>query len=375
MGVCLTPSSYTDLDMQMPSSLPTDENITPIRTRTYSDGCAMIFVHGELVAQGRQFSLDDVEVVTTSITVAQTLSGQTDEVGYDCSMFKDTEPMMGVDLCNGKMENFIPIQHSTIEYQLMPPKQQMAKGSACWLWDYLRRSKAAGFVVPLSGGIDSGCTVTIVYSMCRLVMQALKQGNAQVRIDVRRVVGSTEWLPETPQKLCDRILHTMYMGVSGPSSDKTRSRAHRLAQDIGAHHTDMNIDNAFRAERDLLQQYIGHTPTFESGMVEENLALQNIQARLRMVTTYYFAQLLPRTRGRVEGGTLLVLGSVNVEECLRGSLMKHDCSSVDLSLIRSFSKLQIRDFMSWARTSFDLPILQEFLDATPTAELEPMSYD
>lgn len=409
------PCSYTDLDMGMPSSLSSDE-ITQICTvstashhelgaldarfnrlsvlarslggvllyadhqggggdHTYSDGCAMIFVNGELVAQGSQFSLADVDVVTTGITVAYPFSGQTDEVRHDRPVLKDTEPMMGVDLSDSRMENLIPIQHSLIEYQLLPPEEQMAKGSACWLWDCVRRSKAAGFVVPLSGGIDSGCTVTIVYSMCRLVMQALKQGNLQVQVDVRRVVGSTDWLPKTPQELCNRILHTMYMGVSGHSSDTTRSRARRLAQDIGAHHTDMNIDNAFRAERDLLQQYAEHTPTFDSGMVEENLALQNIEARIRMVTAYYFAQMLPRTRGRLEGSTLLVLGSVNVEECLRGSLTKHDCSSADLSMIGSFSKLQINDLMSWARTSFDFPILQEFFDATPTAELEPTPYD
>jgi NAD+ synthase (glutamine-hydrolysing) len=37
--------------------------------RTYSDGCAMIFVNGELVALGRQFSLEDVEVVTATVNL------------------------------------------------------------------------------------------------------------------------------------------------------------------------------------------------------------------------------------------------------------------------------------------------------------------
>ncbi|KAF1919548.1 hypothetical protein BDU57DRAFT_512694 [Ampelomyces quisqualis] len=35
----------------------------------------------------------------------------------------------------------------------------------------------------------------------------------------------------------------------------------------------------------------------------------------------------------------------NVEECLRGSLTKHDCSLANLSPIVSFSKLQIRKFI------------------------------
>jgi NAD+ synthase (glutamine-hydrolysing) len=48
------------------------------------------------------------------------------------------------------------------------------------------------------------------------------------------------------------------------------------------------------------------------------VALQNIQARSRMVIAYYYAQMLPTVRQRPGGGSLLVLGSSNVDECLRG---------------------------------------------------------
>jgi len=51
-----------------------------------------------------------------------------------------------------------------------------SKGPALWLWDYLRRSGQGGFFVPLSGGIDSSATVCIVYSMCTLVCDAVREG-------------------------------------------------------------------------------------------------------------------------------------------------------------------------------------------------------
>lgn len=54
------------------------------------------------------------------------------------------------------------------------------------------------------------------------------------------------------------------------------------------------------------------------GTTTQNLALQNIQARSRMVISYYMAQELCEVRGRPGGGSLLVLGSSNVDECLRG---------------------------------------------------------
>ncbi len=54
----------------------------------------------------------------------------------------------------------------------------------------------------------------------------------------------------------------------------------------------------------------------DGGSAAENLALQNIQARLRMVLAFLLAQLMPWVRGW--GGFLLVLGSANVDELLRG---------------------------------------------------------
>lgn len=41
-------------------------------------------------------------------------------------------------------------------------------GPACWLWDYLRRSGASGFLLPLSGGADSSSTAAIVGCMCQV---------------------------------------------------------------------------------------------------------------------------------------------------------------------------------------------------------------
>jgi NAD+ synthase (glutamine-hydrolysing) len=344
--------------------------------RTYSDGCAMIFVNGELVALGRQFSLEDVEVVTATINVDDVEAFRPIQTLNNTSLDIEASHELSVnyDICSGQSNAASNGHAQRIERPTFQMEEQMEMGPACWIWDYLRRSNAAGFVVPLSGGIDSGCTATIIFSMCRLVIDALQAGNTQVKADVQRIAGAKDWLPRNPSELCNRILHTIYMGVSGHSSEKTRSRARRLAEAIGSHYTDMNIDHVYQAEKDLLRQYIGHTPTFESGLPAENLALQNIQARIRMVTAYYFAQMLPTTRGRPGGGTLLVLGSINVEECVRGSLTKHDCSSADLSPIGSFSKLQIRSFIRWACASFALPVLDEFLNATPSAELEPTRF-
>jgi hypothetical protein len=69
----------------------------------------------------------------------------------------------------------------------------------------------------------------------------------------------------------------------------------------------------------------------DGGSPAENLALQNIQARLRMVLAFFLAQLMPWVRSKQ--GFLLVLGTANVDEGLRGYLTKYDCSSADLNPI------------------------------------------
>lgn len=52
------------------------------------------------------------------------------------------------------------------------PEEEISLGPACWMWDYLRRSRQGGFLVPLSGGLDSSSTATLVFSMCNLVMES-----------------------------------------------------------------------------------------------------------------------------------------------------------------------------------------------------------
>jgi NAD+ synthase (glutamine-hydrolysing) len=107
-------------------------------------------------------------------------------------------------------------------------------------------------------------------------------------------------------------------GMQAHSSPQTRKRAADLAAGIGAHHLDFNIDTVYDSQRALLQSTTGFEAKFKmyGGTKVSNLALQNIQARLRMVNAYTLAQLLPQIRGRREGapGSLLVLGSANVDE-------------------------------------------------------------
>jgi len=201
----------------------------------------------------------------------------------------------------------------------------------------------------------------LVYSMCREVIKAIKQNNDQVIQDVQRITKqSPVWKPQSAGDLCNRIFHTVFMGMENQSSPQTRRRAKELAECIGAYHIDVNIDGVFEAQKALISSATSFEPKFKvfGGSVTENLTLQNIQARSRMVTAYEFAQILPTVRG--SGGSLLVLGSANVDECLRGYLTKGDCSFADINPIGGISKSDLKRFIAWAKVHFELPILEDF---------------
>ncbi|KAI3789011.1 hypothetical protein L2E82_01795 [Cichorium intybus] len=54
------------------------------------------------------------------------------------------------------------------------PEEEIAFGPGCWLWDYLRRSGASGFLLPLSGGANSSSVAGIVGCMCQLVVKVIE---------------------------------------------------------------------------------------------------------------------------------------------------------------------------------------------------------
>merc|ERR1712000_226245 len=96
------------------------------------------------------------------------------------------------------------------------PEEEIAYGPACWMWDYLRRSGASGYFVPISGGADSSSTAALVGSMCQLVVRSVADGNMQTRADARKVVGDPNYIPTDVREFANRILHTCYMASENP---------------------------------------------------------------------------------------------------------------------------------------------------------------
>lgn len=116
----------------------------------------MIIINGQIVAQGSQFSLTDVEVVTATVDLE------------DVRSFRYA-PSRGLQAVRAEAYQRIEVDMSVsheghvLDPRIQPSKpmearyhraeEEIALGPAAWCWDYLRRCGAAGFFLPLSGGI------------------------------------------------------------------------------------------------------------------------------------------------------------------------------------------------------------------------------
>eukprot|EP00756_Hemistasia_phaeocysticola_P006332 Hpha_TRINITY_DN13778_c0_g1::TRINITY_DN13778_c0_g1_i5::g.142281::m.142281/K01950/E6.3.5.1, NADSYN1, QNS1, nadE; NAD+ synthase (glutamine-hydrolysing) len=348
--------------------------------RLYFDGSALIMCNGGILAQGSQFGIADVEVVTAvvDLTDIRAYRNQLNSRTVQASESRGIPRvdidfrMVSRDLLLGPSLPVAPRYHT--------PEEELGLGPPCWLWDYLRRSGMRGFFVALSGGADSASVTTMVRMMCDLVVNSIRDGNTTALEDVRKVTRDAGYTPVSGKDLCSRVLHTCYMGTTN-SSQETLDRARELAEELGACHASVTIDEMTKAVVGVFMQQkkdgVVPNPKAKKG-TSQDLAMQNIQARSRMTLSYLLAQLLPWQRHGVDWGALLVLGTANVDEALRGYYTKYDCSAADINPIGGISKGDLRKFLRWAadaRPAEYGPRLEKcrsIVEAVPTAELRPL---
>lgn len=285
------------------------------------DGSSMVIQNGEVLAQGSQFSLLPVEVITATVDIEKVRSFRSSisrnvqaarqpeypRVECDIRLSRPTEEIW----LSGQAEISRPI-----ELKILGRMEEIHMATAVYLWQYLTRTNSPGFFLALSGGLDSSSVTLFVYGMAKLVLLSINAGEETTLQDLRRVTGDKNFTPVTPQDIVSRLLHTCYMGTVN-SSEETQSRATRLAKMVGAYHSNITIDETVTAHEAMVQQALSFKPKYqvEGGSIAENLAKQNIQARSRMVIAYSLAQLSTTARKLPRAGaSLLVLGSGNVDE-------------------------------------------------------------
>lgn len=177
-----------------------------------------------------------------------------------------------------------------------------------WLIKYLKKSKCDGFVVGVSGGIDSALTSTLCartgYPTLCIDMPILQNEN-----EINRAENHIKWLKKN------------YNNVS---------------------HITIDLNNTFETFKSSVEK---------TENPNNNLSLANSRSRLRMTTLYYFSGI----------HNYLVAGTGNkVEDFGVGFYTKYGDGGVDISPIADLTKTNVFEIAS------KLNVIDEILKAKPT---------
>ena len=176
-----------------------------------------------------------------------------------------------------------------------------------WLDDYLSKANMNGFVIGISGGIDSAVTSTL----CALTN--------------RKVV-------------------LVNMPIKQSTSELSRGNKH-------IEFLKKNYLNCSSIEVDLNKTFESFSNTFHHDIKNHDLAMANSRARLRMTSLYAIAQY----------NNSLVVGTGNkIEDFGIGFFTKYGDGGVDLSPIADLLKSEVYTLAK------ELEVIEEILNAKPT---------
>jgi len=237
------------------------------------------------------------------------------------------------------------------------PIKEFSKAASLGLFDYMRKSRSKGFVLSLSGGADSS-------SIAVLVAEAVKNGLEELGTEnFLEKIGLKEKIKPSFDKCIKRevvhhLLTTAYQGTVNSSID-TRESAQNLAESLGARFHHWTIDEVVGSYTKTVEEKLGRKLSWE----QDDIALQNIQARSRSPIIWMFAnienKLLLSTSNRSEGD----VGYATMDGDISGSI----------SPIAAVDKYFILQWLQYAEKELGYSGLSHVNNLSPTAELRPLS--
>ncbi len=319
------------------------------------DGGTLIATRGEFVAIGPRFSFEDFVTIQADVDVAATRS---DRAALALSIAEQKGVTLDCDFSLPTPKSACPTNRSSDWDTSPPPKEEeFARAVALSLFDYLRKSRAGGFVISLSGGADSSAVATMVWLMAKFGIGEL--GNAEFCKKLTHLPQLAK--AETAEAIVGELLTCAYQATRN-SGQVTRNAARTVAEAIGARFLEWNIDTLVDDYVKTVSQAVGRKLNWET----DDTALQNIQARTRAPGAWLLANL---------SGALLLTTSNRSEAAVGYATMDGDTAG-GLAPIGGIDKAYLLEWLKWMERTGPtgvgpLPALSVINSQTPTAELRP----
>jgi NAD+ synthase (glutamine-hydrolysing) len=328
--------------------------------RAIYDGDAMIASDGRMMAIGPRFSFADFHVTSAvvDIDVSRTNRARSGsfrvEVGGTSQSCIQTE--FDFPRIRPEENRFEPAAWESGPHR---KEEEFARAVALGLFDYLRKSRSRGFVVSLSGGADSATVATLCALLVKLGVAEL--GLKEFAAKLSHIDGMGDHRDSAG--MVRQLLSCVYQATRN-SSATTFEAARGVAEALGAEFYRFDVDGLVEQYVDVVAGAIGRPLTWQ----QDDLALQNIQARVRSPSVWLLANLR---------GALLLATSNRSEAAVGYATMDGDTSG-GLSPIAGIDKAYLRRWLLWMEQSGPdgvepLPALRLVNQQQPTAELRPPS--
>jgi NAD+ synthase (glutamine-hydrolysing) len=317
--------------------------------RAIYDGGALIASGGRMVAEGPRFSFAEWGVTTATIDVDATREQQIATGSFRPLFDEAPSQVITTDFV---FPDVAPPSMAAVEHAPSYTKEEeFSHTVALALFDYLRKSRSEGFVVSLSGGADSSACACLVYLMSKFAVEEL---------GIERVLGRLSYIARlagtlNAEEMTHRLLTCVYQATRN-SSDDTRDSARQVAEAVGAEYYELNVD-------EIVGEYVQRVSTAlgrEFSWKSDDIALQNIQARVRAPGIWLFANVR----------NALLLATSNRSEAAVGYATMDGDTAGGLSPIAGIDKAFLREWLRWLESS--IPALSVVNALAPTAELRPL---
>jgi NAD+ synthase (glutamine-hydrolysing) len=329
--------------------------------RVIYDGGGLIASGGELLARGRRLTFHDVELSTAVIDIDGNRREQARRGSHRPRHDAEELVIEAAFVWQHRKPEAPPVRERTWEDRASLREEEFSRAVALGLWDYLRKSRAQGYVISLSGGADSAACLVLVALAVHLAFAELGPGG------VRQHLPWCKKLIEVIEKGGDAktavgaVLACAYQPTEN-SGRTTRIAAETIAEAVGADFHVIDVDPEYKTYIKSLEQAIGRTLSWDT----DDVALQNIQARVRAPSIWMLANLR---------ASVLITTSNRSEAAVGYATMDGDTAG-GLAPLGGIDKSWLRKWLRWMETKGPLglePIhsLVAINSQQPTAELRP----
>ncbi|MDW3648558.1 MAG: NAD(+) synthase [Bacteroidia bacterium] len=310
--------------------------------RIIFDGEILIAQAGDLLVRNKRFSYDDFQIASAIVDIERVHIHRKKSFNFKPefpeNLIISEDPYK--ELSDRASEpNIAPIESKEEEFYL---------AESLALFDYMRKSRSRGFMLSLSGGADSSSSAVLCAHALRRAESEMGAEKFRERIAYAALDDSKPYM--------EQLLTCVYQATENSGEDTLES-ARELALGLGANFHNWNVEPLHKAYKDLAAEAIGRELSWE----KDDIALQNIQARLRSPGIWMLANIR---------NALLITTSNRSEAAVGYATMDGDTSG-GLAPLGGMDKDSLLEWLVWAEKELDIPALRFVNALKPTAELRP----